>query len=75
MKTLCGTSPLLPGNYFDTKMCFVTCSVLGYDDHVVFSYEVGREGFVTALASRLGGFLFFGSIFPGKREKVELHSQ
>ena len=65
MKTLCGTSPLLTGNYFDTKMCFVTCSVLGYDDHVVFSYEVGREGFVTALASRLGGFLF---LVPYSRE-------
>ena len=56
------------GNYFDTKMCFVTCSVPGYDDHVTFSFGVGREGFVTDLASRLGGFLF-GSIFAGKQEK------
>ena len=49
-------------------------SVLGYDDHVVFSYAACREGFVTVLASRLGGFLF-GSIFAGKWGKVELHSQ
>ena len=44
MKTLCGTSPLLPANYFDKKMCFVPCSVLkGYDDHVVcFLGGVGR---------------------------------
>ena len=63
------TSPLLPV----VKMCFVT-SVLGYDDHVMFSFGGGREGFVTALASRLGGFLF-PSLFAGKREKVELHSQ
>ena len=32
------------GNYFDTKMCFVTCSVLGYDDHVGFSFQVGTDG-------------------------------
>ena len=60
MKPLCGTSPLLPTNYFDTKICFVTSSVLGYDDHVVFLMRwVGRgppSPFVTILA---GGWVDF----------------